>query len=329
MKLVWCSLLLFLAQTTWAQVEPHFTQYYAYPLWLNPAMTGAMDGDYRVTAIYRNQWSSVTNAFSTAGLSADIATDKYINIGANVLSQTAGNGGYRYTNGYVSAAFSGIRFGREEMHRIVFGMQGGFINRRFDPSKLQFGDQWMPLMGYSSEHLTSEVFQNPSSLVFDAGAGIAYFNTNSNSKYNPFLGFSANHLTQPRDPFLSGEKQRLPVRYTIHGGVHMTLSETVELTPTFLHLQQGNATEKMLGLYTQLSANETTKVLAGANYRIGDAATAYAGLSFGNTTIGVSYDATTSSLSKAVRSTNSMEISLSFLGKTNRPNTDYLRCPKM
>jgi len=38
-----------------AQTDPHFSQYYAYPMWLNPGLTGAIDGDYRVTALYRDQ----------------------------------------------------------------------------------------------------------------------------------------------------------------------------------------------------------------------------------------------------------------------------------
>ena len=42
---------------TKGQVDPHFSQYYVYPSWLNPALTGAFDGDYRVSGIYRNQWN--------------------------------------------------------------------------------------------------------------------------------------------------------------------------------------------------------------------------------------------------------------------------------
>src|SRR3954463_15702477 len=97
------TLLLFIAgaQALRAQVDPHFSQYYVYPSWLNPALTGAFDGDYRISGIYRNQWSSITNAFSTIGLSADMVTSKNINVGVSVMRQTAGTGGYSYTNGNV------------------------------------------------------------------------------------------------------------------------------------------------------------------------------------------------------------------------------------
>src|SRR5205085_11351308 len=80
-----------------AQVDPHFSQYYVYPAWLNPALTGAFDGQYRLSGIYRSQWGNVSSPFSTPGLSAEFTTNKNVNIGASVLNQTAGNGGYNYT----------------------------------------------------------------------------------------------------------------------------------------------------------------------------------------------------------------------------------------
>ena len=67
MKKVIFIMLLGVASFAKAQVDPHFSQYYMHPLWLNPALTGAINGDYRVALIDRNQWSGVTNAFSTQG----------------------------------------------------------------------------------------------------------------------------------------------------------------------------------------------------------------------------------------------------------------------
>src|SRR5580698_3638326 len=77
-----------------AQIDPHFSQYYANPLWLNPALTGVINGDARVTANYKNQWANVNNAYNTGALAADFrATDK-IGLGINVLDQSAGNSSF-------------------------------------------------------------------------------------------------------------------------------------------------------------------------------------------------------------------------------------------
>ena len=82
------TICLFLVKHSSAQVDPHFSQYYAYPLYLSPAFTGVIDGDYRATAIYKNQWVTVDRPYSTVGLSADMNTAKDLNIGFNILTQT-------------------------------------------------------------------------------------------------------------------------------------------------------------------------------------------------------------------------------------------------
>src|SRR5687768_2311420 len=132
-----------------AQVDPHFSQYYVYPSWLNPALTGAFDGKYRVSAIYRNQWGNISSPFSTPGITAEFTTEKNINFGISILSQKAGNGGYNYTTAYANVAYTGVKLGVNQTKRIVFGLQAGLIDRRFDRTKLTFGDQWNPITGYN------------------------------------------------------------------------------------------------------------------------------------------------------------------------------------
>ena len=119
-----------------AQVDPHFSQYYVYPAWLNPALTGVFDGQYRVSGIYRTQWGNITSPFQTFGVVAELTTDKNINAGVSVMKQQAGDGGYGYTTAYGSVAYTGVNWGINQTQRLVFGFQGGFIQRRFDRSKL-------------------------------------------------------------------------------------------------------------------------------------------------------------------------------------------------
>src|SRR4026207_669793 len=121
----------FSRETVQAQVDPHFSQYYVYPAWLNPALTGAFDGQYRVSGIYRNQWGNISTPFTTPGVSVEFTTNNNINIGASVLNQTAGTGGYNYTTAYGNVAYTGVKFGPGLSKRIVFGIQAGIVQRRF------------------------------------------------------------------------------------------------------------------------------------------------------------------------------------------------------
>jgi type IX secretion system PorP/SprF family membrane protein len=303
---------------TQAQTDPHFSQYYAYPMWLNPALTGAMDGDYRVAAVYRNQWGNIANSFTTPGVSADFVTNKNVNLGVNIMNQRTNTGGYNYLTAYGTMSYTGVRFGD---HQVAMGMALGVINRRFDPSKFTMGDQWNPVTGVGGGGST-EVLNKTSALGFDAGAGIMYFDAGAGKKANLFLGFSAFHLTQPQDPFITGgNADRMPIRYTGHGGVKLNVSEGVSFTPNILYMRQGSAEEKMVGAYSQLRVNESTDFIVGLNYRVKDAVSPYAGIYYKNFVIGASYDVNSSELSKVTGNANSFELSLTFIG-SRRANTD-------
>lgn len=312
-----------------AQVDPHFSQFYAYPLWLNPGMAGMMDGDYRFTGVYRNQWSSVMTPYNTAGFSADVNTGKNLNLGANFMSQTAGDAGYKYLNAYATVAYSGIRFGQDNNQQITIGIQAGLLSRRFDPAKFQFGDQWNPITGYNPGATTADIITKTSSSVLDMGAGISYADASPDKKVNFFGGVGAFHLTKPEDPFVSsGTNALLPVRYTIHAGARLNLTETVSITPNLLYMKQGTASEKMAGLFAQLRANDFTDLLFGVNYRLDDAVSPYVGVAFHDFVLGVSYDVNTSDLGKAVNGTNSLELSFTYIGRKSGKPLRYLSCPR-
>ncbi len=141
-----------------AQTDPHFTQNYTYPMYINPALTGSSDGEYRVSAIYRSQWGSISNPYRTMGVSFDTRTNKNIALGVNLLNQTAGDGGFNYINAYGSVAYTGVKFGKDNNHRIVFAMQGGMINRKVDASKFKWGEQWNPITGYNESNRYNRIF---------------------------------------------------------------------------------------------------------------------------------------------------------------------------
>src|ERR1700749_2717921 len=83
-----------------AQIDPHFSQYYAYPLWLNPALTGVINGEARINANYKDQYPTVDNAYQTAAVSADLRPTDRVGVGLNILNQAAGTAGYNYFSAY-------------------------------------------------------------------------------------------------------------------------------------------------------------------------------------------------------------------------------------
>ncbi len=73
--------------------DPHFSQFFASPLTLNPAFTGKFDGTVRIAGNYRNQWPAFNNVYTTSTLSVDfdILRDKlpdYDRWGIGILALT-------------------------------------------------------------------------------------------------------------------------------------------------------------------------------------------------------------------------------------------------
>ena len=313
-----------------AQVDPHFTQYYAYPSWLNPALTGVFDGDYRVAAAYRTQWGDISSPYSTKGAELEMNTNRPVSIGISLLDQAAGDGGYHYTTGYASMVFSGVRFDKNGYQHLNAALQFGFIQRRFDVSKLSFGDQWNPITGYNPGTQTADILSRTSATSFDAGAGLFYYDATPGKKANIYGGFAVSHLTQPNDQFSTDGAAKLPMRYTLHAGVRIILSEVLSITPNALFLQQGTAQEKMIGAYMQMKAVPGTDFLVGANCRLNDAITPYVGFTHDDLVLGLSYDINTSDLGKLVKGTNSFELTLSFVGRktVKTPDAEFI-CPRL
>ncbi|MCX6204975.1 MAG: type IX secretion system membrane protein PorP/SprF, partial [Bacteroidetes bacterium] len=48
-----------------------FSQFYEQPIIRNPALAGVFTGDLRVSAAYRDQWSSITVPFRTSAFSVE------------------------------------------------------------------------------------------------------------------------------------------------------------------------------------------------------------------------------------------------------------------
>jgi len=320
MGLVLCS------AKSFAQTDPHFSQYYAYPLWLNPALTGVIDGDYRASVNFKQQWGALNSSFLTGGASFDMAPKKNFAFGATVLNQRAGELDFNYLTALVSGSYR-LRFGAEGLQMVSFGLQAGIINRSFDFSQGRFGNQFNPISGYDGGMMSGETFQSQSSLVPDVNAGIMFFDGDPNKGVNVFLGASAAHLTRPVDRF-SGTDSRIPVRFTAHGGARVKASDLLDIVPNALVMYQGNTNEVSLGAYAQLNVSQSSNILFGGNYRLKDAAIAFVGLQLRNMVFGLSYDVNTSSFNRASNSNGGLELSISLIGRNGIIGPNFF-CPRL
>ncbi len=127
--------------------DPAFSQFFASPLTLNPALTGKFNGALRVAGNYRNQWPQINNAYITSTISVDgnILANKITNgdawgVGLMTMTDRTANG--ILTSNYVALSTSYQKALDENgWNQIGIGFQGSYANKRLDGTKLNFEDQ--------------------------------------------------------------------------------------------------------------------------------------------------------------------------------------------
>jgi type IX secretion system PorP/SprF family membrane protein len=307
-------------------VDAHFTQYYAYPQWLNPAFTGAINGSYRVSGNYRKQWPNLSASLLSQGISADFALPNNFGIGVTLFNQKTEDGGYHYTTGYFSLSYQ-VHLTQYQI--LASGFQIGLLNRRVDPGNFQFGNQFNPLIGFDPTIPSNESFSYPSATSLDGSFGLIYFDGDPNHSFNPFLGFSVYHPTEPDNRFISSANQnKVPIRYSFHGGFRIKLNDRFDIMPNAIFLSQGSNTEIITGLAFNLKIDPTKDLIFGGNYRINDAIAPNIGLNIDGLTFGFSYDINTSQVKTSTVNNGGYELSITFIKPKKSPDTKFV-CPRL
>ncbi|MEK7486542.1 MAG: type IX secretion system membrane protein PorP/SprF, partial [Planctomycetota bacterium] len=181
--------------------------------------------------------------------------------------------------------------------------------------------------GFDNTLQNGESNLNNSVFIPDLNAGLLYYYAKSKSRFNPFIGFTGFHLTSPKESFFS-ESNRLPIRFLVHGGCKVNVSDKIQLVPKFLLMQQVNDREIAGGLdLNYYLPNTTTFVILGSSYRNKDAIICFAGLKYGRVTYKVSYDINNSSLQPATGGRGGFEISFTLIGSRYKP-TPIPNCPR-
>lgn len=305
------------------------SQYDAPPMFLNPAMTGMFDGQYRVHAHYRTQWAAVANKpFTTAGISLDMPVKKF-GLGLQILNYRAGAGSYNVSSALLSIGYD-VVFDNAYNHHLALGAQGGILQKSIDVSKLTFGNQYIGANGgsFDAALASGETFSNSSYLLSDFNAGLLYYYAKEGCRLNPFIGFSTFHLTQPTETFLGGSA-KLPLRSYFHGGIKINVNEKIQFLPKFIYMKQENAealTASLLLHYFLKDAD--TYLIFGPTYRQNDAAIIEAGIKKGKYIARVSYDFNTSQLKSVSGSRGGFEISLTYIARRSKPNP-LANCPRL
>ena len=300
---------LFVAGQVKAQ-DPEFTQFYANPLYLNPALAGNKICP-RININYRIQWPNVYGTYSTIGLSADrLVHSVKGGVGLMVMQDRAAQGTLNTTGiGLIYAPT--LPLGKRSS--VSFAIQAGWWQKAVNWSKLTFGDQIDPRDGFV--FATDEVQPDHTTAGnFDLAVGTVL------TMNHVFIGGAVHHILEQNESLMGGNS-KLPRKYTFHAGGIIPLSKShyqaeSYISPNILYRKQGDFEQLNLGMYFKKES-----IVGGLWYRGRDAFIMLLGIEAGHFRIGYTYDVTVSKLTNATA--GSHEISLGYQFSCKPPSPKY------
>jgi type IX secretion system PorP/SprF family membrane protein len=325
----------------WAQ-DPQYTQFYANPLYLNPAFAGAT-GDARVSANYRLQWPSLDVNYTTYSMSYDHFVSKissgfgfFVNQDRirtkNLFTSAQGNAN-PLINTSLSAFYSYVIPLSEGLF-VQAGLQAGVNMRRVADSFVFESD----LIGSGfAENIATGTPRN----FFDFSSGVLVYSENF------WAGLAASHINQPNQTLLlNGGEDVLPMKLSLHAGYKIDLlprtdrihTKEASIMPVMMYRMQGKSDQLDLGVYAIFDPlvlgfwyrglpikiydiqGDNSKYWTANSFRSNDALAFIVGFRLPNMSIGYSYDVSISSLAPAATG-GAHELSIAYQFAVNHSHS--------
>ncbi len=319
MKDLFLSLFLavLLTNTGHAQ-DPVFSQFYANPIYLNPALAGA-NVCPRFIVNYRNQWPKIPETFVTVNASYDQYVERFHgSIGVIATGDKAGV--YRTFDAGLIYAY---RMQLAQDFFVSAAVQMSYYNINADFSSLTLPDQ------FSNQGITSNTSIDQAVLdhalnenYTDFSAGIVAYSKDF------YGGFSVAHIAEP--------STSLQMKFTAHAGLVIDLKqkksnyrtkEMPTVSPNILYQQQNNSQFFYGGFYVN-----TYPMVFGIWTRYAmnnfDAFTFLVGLQQERFKVGYSYDLTISKLTPNTGGAHEISLAFSFFCPDKKYKMKMINCPK-
>lgn len=341
------NLFFFCCTFLWKGTELHcqeiqFLQYNQTSALVNPALTGALSAT-RATAIYKDQWKSVTSPYRTYGASFEMrfknsnqrqnvnykvkttkSSFKRMAAGVSFYSDKAGDGnmGVSQVNFTLSTFVPVTR-----KSSFSLGLQAGIVQRKIDFSKLIFPDQYNGA-GYDAgisngENPTSQNFTYPD---FAGGINWNYGYSDTEKEENAALkaniGASIYHINEPTQVYLTRTIEKIYRKFITHADVLIGIKNTkLSVVPNYILTIQHGKTEMTEGIMLKYYfkkgpkyyGNATNSAIGfGISYRNKETAILSALIEYGQYAIGFSYNLHTTMLYDASKVRYGPEIFIRF-----------------
>ncbi len=325
-----------------------FSQFYASPLTLNPALTGAFEGKFRVSSIYRDQWrQAMEEPYQTFSSALDLRwrmgkdrtrRQDHAAVGVLFFQDRAGAVNFSTTQISVSGAYHKA-LSIKNTQFVSLGFQAGIVQRNVNFGNITFEDQFNGTTGYADP--TNERLPENNYSFGDYSVGLNYAYSPKSSRFRLFAGGALHHFQNPdvsfyhkTDPESTLPTNKLAPRYSAQLSAQVPIGKGVTFLPRALFDKQGSHTKLDLGGNFRMSLSDFKLVSLhlgsyirpvadyDGSYRL-DAVVALLGVEINNVLIGTSYDFHLGQTAGFNRGT--FELSVAYLGEYE---DDLILCPK-
>lgn len=321
-----------------AQVqEVKFTQFFNFPISVDPAATGNLPQGYRLAGIYRQQWNSINAAFTTFGVSGDVRFSgglfpgDFWGVGLYVIDDQLGDNLMQHQKAGLALAYHHpLDF--QARHILSLGGTASYSFTTVDYERLVFESQYQGFFP-DLRSPNGESFTNDNVGNYDIGAGISY-RFIVNRQWETSFSASMLNLIAPQQTFLDNSTPEKALnRLLLSGWVRYKLNERVALVPRWLVNNQRKGTEVSTGFITeyQLIPKKGLQINAGLLAQWTEYVTFYAGAAIKGVEIHASYDFSVSGLSNIAKVQEGasgrpgvFEISLIYRGFKKKDAASYV-----
>lgn len=323
MKRIVIIILVLLIKQLHAQ-DVEFSQYYANPLYLNPAFAGS-DDYARVALNYRTLMPNSFGDYTTYSASVD----KYFDILSGGVGFQVMND--RQAKGAISDLGFSLTYSYHNQLRkkwaIATGFRIGYNVKTVNGNSFIYPDM-IEVTGVSASGNESGLYQK--SMYFDFSFGMLTWYENY------YAGISVDHLTKPQISLGSDNPGPIGRKYTLHGGVEISFYNSIyrthmTLSPNVIFQMQGASSKLNLGVY--LNKNYlTTGLWLKTNMDINlTGCVLMLGYVTDYFTLAYSYDVSfyLGGLSGVISGGHEVTFLYKFMYKSKRKKIKAIKCPKI
>jgi type IX secretion system PorP/SprF family membrane protein len=313
-----------------------FTQAFAHPVDLNPALSGAIDGRYRVTIAYRDQWQSfVESPYTTTGIYGDLKIipaqqkDDYFGAGFSLIADRTAI--YNVNQNILTLYGSYHKaLNADRKQYLSAGLNVGIAQRNVNYEDIYFNDQFNGLDQYSLG--TAEILPSNNFGFMDVGLGVTY--RTALADYSGLIfGISVDHLpgssisfyNHSIDQEIEYPDVKLDRKFTAMLSMELASNESIAVLPRLMWQSEGP--HKMLSAAAlvkfDITNYDTQAFHAGGGVRLTQTSSngmkpsalyLMAAYQIEGLLIGLSHDITTSNLGAQSPGRGAFELSISFTG---------------